>query len=296
MSKKDRVEREGASRRGFIKGTAAAGVGVAVVAGASRLGIAGPKAGDPPRIYPNQDESEVRWGFVIDLRRCTGCASCAAACKTENDVRLGTFRNGVIRHEQGTYPNTSRHFVPWLCNHCKNPLCLDGCPVDPVRATLEFPNGDVAEYWARGTYQRPDGLVLNDSTRCVGCGQCVNRCPYRARFLDRHLPAGGDPAEYDLTIVDPKASQKCTLCIHRLENGVVPACVNTCPAEARHVGNLNDPSSEINQLITDGQASGLLESVGTEPTVFYINLNEDAYSQGEEPRIEAGLQTVTPDL
>ncbi len=296
MTKRKNGKEVGANRRGFIKGSVAAGAGVAVVAGASRLGIAGPKAGDPPRIYPNQDESEVRWGFLIDLRRCTGCSSCAIACKTESDVRLGTFKNGVIQHEQGTYPNTTRHFVPWLCNHCKNPPCLAGCPVEPIRATLEFPSGEIAEYYARATYQRPDGLVLNDSERCVGCGQCVSRCPYRARFLDRHRPAGGDPASVGLTHPNPKASDKCTLCVHRLENGVVPACVNTCPAEARLVGNLNDPQSELNQRIAEGQAAGLLESVGTEPVVFYIGLNEEAYSQGEEPRTEAGLQNVTPDL
>lgn len=296
MSKQDNGKKTGASRRGFIKGTVAAGAGAAVVTGASRLGMAGPKAGDPPRIYPTQDDSEVRWGFLIDLRRCTGCSSCAIACKTENDIRLGTFRNGVIRHEQGTYPNTARHFVPWLCNHCKNPPCLASCPVDPVRATLEFPNGEIAEYHRRGTYQRPDGLVLNDPDRCVGCGQCVGLCPYRARFLDRHRAAGGDPAEVGLDITDPKASNKCSFCVHRLENGVVPACVNTCPAEARVVGNLNDPGSDLNARIAEGQAEGLLESVGTEPTVFYIGVNHEAYSNGEEPRVEAGLQTITPDL
>lgn len=281
------------TRREFIKHSAL--VGASVGAGAVVISVSGRQAKahdtdpmDEPTIFPDQDGSEVRWGFLIDLRACTGCNACAIACKTENSIRLGTFRSGVIQHEQGTYPATERHFVPWLCNHCKNPPCLNGCPVMAERAELTMPDGTVIEYWARATYQRPDGLVLIDQERCVGCGACVNMCPYEARYLDRVRPAGGDPSR--------TAADKCTLCNHRLENGVVPACVNTCPAEARIVGNLNDPSSVLNARITAAGASvsGLLEAAGTEPTVFYVNVSQEAYTDGEEPRREAGLQTVVP--
>jgi tetrathionate reductase subunit B len=159
------------TRRDFLKGTAAAGTAAGVAALTTEARAQCPP--DSPRIYPDQDGSEVRWAFVLDLRRCVGCQSCSVACKTENDVRLGYFRNGVIQHESGTYPATVRHFVPWLCNHCASPPCMDGCPVEPEKATFNFPGGDTVEYFRRGTYQRPDGLVLVDQSRCIGCGACV---------------------------------------------------------------------------------------------------------------------------
>jgi tetrathionate reductase subunit B len=97
--------------------------------------------------------------------------------------------------------------------------------------------------------------------------------------------AGGNP--------DSTAADKCSLCVHRLENGVVPACVNTCPHEARLIGNYNDATSNVRQAIdaAAGQVSVLLEGEGTDPRVFYIGLDEQAYLEGDEARKEAGLQT-----
>ena len=283
--KSARVGKDQNSRREFLAAVGAGTVAVGVTAHTSPAQAPNTK----PRIYPDQDQSEVRWGFLVDLRRCTGCNACAVTCKSEFDVRLGVFRNGVIEHESGTYPNPERRFVPWLCNHCAHPSCLVGCPVEPEKRTLTFPSGTKAEYWARATYQRPDGLVLVDQDRCVGCGTCVSLCPYQARYLDRGKEAGGDPTR-------PPAD-KCTMCFHRLEEGVVPACVNTCPAEARVIGNLNDPNSDINQRIQDAGANNVAaihESWGTEPRVYYIGLDQqeldDAHDLGEEARREAGLQ------
>lgn len=287
-----REKQKNITRRKFLKTGASAGAAAAAV-GVAGVGKARAQT-DKPEIYPDQDTSEVRWGFLVDLRRCVGCNGCAVACKTEFDVRLGRFRNGVITYDSGTYPDAKRDFVPWICNHCKKPPCLAKCPVEPVKASLEFPSGEKAEYWARATYQRPDGLVLVDQERCVGCGECVKSCPYNARYLDPVKAAGGDPASVGLSIASPKASDKCSLCIHRMENGVVPACVNTCQADARLVGNLNDSSSEISKRIAEAgdDAKTLLSSLGTEPAAYYIGLNDDAYSKGDEPRSEAGLQTV----
>jgi tetrathionate reductase subunit B len=86
--------------------------------------------------------------------------------------------------------------------------------------------------------------------------------------------------------------------MHRLEEGVVPACVNTCPAEARLIGNLNDTNSEISQRISSAgsAAATLLTSIGTEPQAYYIGLNDDAYTRGTEPRTEAGKQSEVPAL
>jgi tetrathionate reductase subunit B len=287
------------NRRDFLKGTVAALVGTGVVAGAGGLGVAPVRAADLKEgANPDQDSSEVRWAVLADLSRCSGCRACSIACKTENDVRLGVFRQGVKHYEAGEFPDTQRHFLPWMCNQCKNPSCLKRCPVDLTKGLLEFPNGDQVEYTGRATYQRPDGLVLIDQEACVGCGRCVEDCPYGVRYLDPAKPAGGDPAQYGLDIENPRAADKCTLCVHRLENGVVPACMNTCPAKTYTIGNINDPNSEISQRLAAAgdDVTALWESVGTEPMVFYIGLEEKAFTDGDDPKEEAGLQLITPGV
>ncbi len=294
------------TRRKFLKRSAAVGAGtvaLGVAVPGKRKGTGAAKAAtvadEPPYAFPDQDSSEIRWGFLIDLNKCMGCFACAVACKTEFDVRLGVFRSSVIYGETGTYPDTERKFIPWLCNHCREPRCLNRCPVEPVKAVLEFPNGDAVEYWARATYQRPDGLVLVDPDRCIGCGYCVKDCPYGVRYLDEFATAGGNPADYGYEIENPHPARKCDWCIHRLQEGIVPACVNTCTAGARMIGNLNDPDSEINKRIQEAgdRVSVLLEAVGTQPQVMYIDLDETVYTQGRDLRKEAGnKQRETPDI
>lgn len=249
------------------------------------------------RANPDQDAAPVRWGFLVDLARCRGCDACSVACKTQNDVRLGVFRNGVIKAEKGSYPDTRRVFVPWLCNHCRDPLCLQRCPVDPIKASLSFDDGSSIDYWRRATYQRPDGLVLVDADRCVGCGYCVEDCPYGARYLDWSRTAGGDPSSVGMSIDDPHPADKCDLCVNRLQNGVVPACVNTCASDARLAGNLNDPDSEISRRLAEAtDVTTLLASAGTVPQVFYLGLGDDhdAYDDGYDIRDDALLQYETP--
>lgn len=297
------------SRRDFLKATALTGavVGIAACDGETthlpgkQLECEDGGSNEDDGLFPDLDKSAIHWGFLVDLRRCTGCRACSVACKTENDVPLGRFRNGVVEHEDGDYPATKRNFVPWLCNHCAKAPCIKDCPVPPVKATLQFDSGDPVEYMARATYQRPDGLVLADPSRCVGCGQCVSLCPYNARFLNPNVAAGGDPADVGLTL--DKAigvASKCTRCIQRVSNGIVPACVNTCPAEARMIGNLNDSSSAIAKAIADAGdgAEKVLDSAGTASTTYYIGAAslDKSYNSGDEPRKEAGLQTNVPKL
>mgnify|MGYP005841430297 CR=1 FL=1 len=215
-----------------------------------------------------------RWGFLIDLERCIGCKACSVACKTEFGVPLGGFRSSVKEYESGTFPKVTRSFVPWLCNHCRNPICITECPVDEVEATFTFPDGSTQIYNKRATYQRPDGVVLIDQDRCIGCEACVELCPYKVRFLNpTKLSEYGDPV-----------AEKCTLCEHRLEKGLVPACVNTCQGNARISGDLNDSDSEISRLIREKNAKVLMPEMGTEPTCYYIALNPDAYSKGRDSR------------
>ncbi len=221
-----------------------------------------------------------RWGFLIDLDRCTGCKSCAVACKTEFNVPLGVFRSSVKEFETGKLPKATRSFLPWLCNHCRKPVCLEDCPVDETDAEFTWPDGTVEKYRKRATYQRPDGIVLVDQDRCVGCGACVEACPYRVRFLN--------PARKTVSpdAVGDNPAEKCDLCVHRLDAGIVPSCVNTCPSRARVVGDLEDPESEINKIIRakKKRINVLLPTKGTDPQCRYVSLNPLTYEKGRDTK------------
>lgn len=236
------------------------GAGAAAVVG---IVGAGASMALRPRQAHAQDTSEppVRWGFAIDLRKCTGCETCSIACKTQNKLPLGVFRNSVKFQEAGTYPATKLHALPWLCQHCSDAPCIANCPVDEIDAALTFPDGEIFVYAKKATYIRPDGVVRVDEDRCIGCGQCVALCPYKdannaisMRFLDP----------------ETNKANKCDFCINRVERGLAPACVQACPAGARVFGNLADAGSDINTLLDD--AGSLVKQVvsGTEPNTFYI--------------------------
>jgi tetrathionate reductase subunit B len=260
--------KKGLTRKEFLKLSATGAVAVA----AATATLSPPEA---------EARGMPRWVFVIDLDRCIGCKGCHVACKSEFDVRLGVFRSSVIDYDHGKYPNAKRDFLPWLCNHCDKPPCVEVCPVDPIEA--EF-NG--VKFKKRATYKRPDGIVLVDQDRCIGCGMCIMHCPYKVRSFDPGKRAGGNP--------DANPAQKCTFCEHRLEKGVVPSCVNTCTGRARHIGDLNDPNSEVSKLLKKHKARVLLPGKGTRPQVYYIGRNaeriNEALNKGADLRKEANSE------
>lgn len=227
-------------------------------------------------IMPAFASKGTKYAMLIDLRRCTGCRACQIACKSEFNVPLGYFMSSVKELTYGKYPDTKRDFVPWLCNHCSNPPCIDVCPVEPKTATFTFKNGVTVEYEKRATYKRPDGPVLVDHDRCTGCEKCVDICPYRVRFINPEIKAGGDKTK--------NSADKCTFCAHRIDEGVVPSCVNTCTGRARIFGDINDSDSEISKIMKENKTKVLLADLNTEPNVYYINLNEQAYEKGEDVR------------
>ncbi len=178
-----------------------------------------------------------RFAMVIDLRKCIGCHACAVACKSEFGVPLGAWRSAVKEAESGKFPATKRSFLPWLCNHCANPPCVKACPTDP-----------------KATIAREDGAVIVKDELCIGCEKCVEACPYGARYMH------------------PKTEivEKCTFCVHRVDQGVVPSCVNTCQGEARIFGDLNDPDSAVAKLLDEEDVDALLPELRTGPQVYYI--------------------------
>lgn len=205
-----------------------------------------------------------RYAMAIDVRRCQGCQTCAVACKMYNNLPKTVWRNRVVT-DGGSYVDTSRgeyphalfkQWVPTACQHCSNPPCMPVCPVG-------------------ATTIRPDGIVAVDNQACIGCGACVEACPYGARMLNESQieyyteHALGDynaPVHIDGTV------EKCDFCIHRLEAGMPPACMEFCPGGARHWGDLDDPESDISQYLAGVEAERLNEDAGTEPNCYYVNL------------------------
>ncbi len=251
----------------------------AAVAVAAAAATAAPLAEAVAAQAPARDAP--RWVMIIDLRKCIGCRACTISCKTENSVPIGNWRTAVQENMHGTFPNTKKTFVPVLCNHCegnekdKVPPCVKICPEWPdERVVYVNPDGEKIRYRNGATYKRPDGLILVDNSKCIGCGKCIKECPYGVRSFNPLVKAGKKPEEQGIT--------KCDFCQHRLDNGVEPACVNTCQGRARIFGDINDPNSEVSTLAKE---HGLLEDRDkstlqpdydkypdyTYPQVFYID-------------------------
>lgn len=182
-------------------------------------------------------------GFVINVKRCVGCKTCTVSCKMENTVAAGLARIRVLDDHQaevfdkptGTYPNPVRNFVPVPCQHCDNAPCVPVCPTGASK-------------------KREDGIVYVVKEDCIGCGVCVAACPYGSRQMDK----------------ESKKVDKCTLCMHRLEEGKDPMCVYCCPGRAITYGDLNDANSEAAKLVSSQTAKTIKSELGTGPAAYYI--------------------------
>ena len=210
-----------------------------------------------------------QYAMVIDLNKCVGCHACAVACRAEWKVPTeeGYRRNWVKRIGPEKTPHgLSFTFYPGLCNHCNSPVCVDVCPADPVERTFKsFTNGKTKKMTIKATFKEPfTGIVLIDKERCIGCGSCVEACPYGARYLDE-------------TLDEPKAD-KCTFCFERISKGEVPACVKTCIADARIFGDLEDPKSEVSKLVKVGARPLESKVVKIGPNVFWLGKEKDLHA------------------
>lgn len=185
-----------------------------------------------------QGEGGQRWAMVVDVQKCIGCQACTVSCIMENAAPENSFRTVVSTYEVKEDKRCGTYMLPRLCNHCANPPCIPVCPVG-------------------ATFQRKDGVVVVDGDRCVGCAYCVQACPYDARFINH----------------ETGKADKCTFCAHRVDEGLLPACVETCVGGARIFGDLNDPHSVVHQLLTENKVKVLKPEQGTQPHVFYLGLD-----------------------
>jgi len=177
----------------------------------------------------------MKYGFIIDNRKCIGCHACTVACKSEHDVPIGVNRTWVKQVEKGIFPNSRRVFSVLRCNHCTDAPCVEICPVQAL-------------------YIRNDGIVDFNNDRCIGCKSCMQACPYDALYIDP----------------ETHTAAKCNYCAHRVDIGLEPACVNVCPEHAIISGDMENPNSEIAQTLSREQVTVRKPEKGTDPNVFYI--------------------------
>lgn len=167
--------------------------------------------------------------IITDLNRCVGCLACSVACKGLNEVSIGEFWNRVVRvgpnpeFEGADYPNVYMYFLPVTCQHCANPECVSVCPTG-------------------ASFKDVDGTVQVDKEMCIGCGLCLDACPYGVRYIN----------------VDTNIAEKCTMCQTTMdeENGV-PQCVSQCSGNARWYGDWDEGlESFVGAFETDGEWTG----------------------------------------
>ncbi len=254
------------TRRDFLN-TAAKGAGAMALvvfgggfAFVSANTVSGKGDGSPGSL--KYDPSQHKYIYLVDVSKCIGCGSCVRACERENDVPSHYFRTWIERYHvsltrqvfvdspnggrDGFNPTvidadiTKSFFVPKLCNHCTNTPCAQLCPVG-------------------ASFVSPDGLVLVDEERCIGCSYCVQACPYGSRFIHP----------------ETHTASKCTLCCHRLAKGLTTACVQNCPTAARRLGDSKKLGDEVTQIIASSNIRVLKAELHTEPKCFYINCSQE---------------------
>jgi Fe-S-cluster-containing dehydrogenase component len=203
-----------------------------------------------------------RYGMVVDLKRCYGCYACVMACKVKNHTPPGVFWARLLKGERGEFPNTMRQSLPVLCMQCEDPSCQEVCPTG-------------------ATHTLDNGIVVVDSDKCMGCKYCMMACPYGARYSvdswESYFPDGLPLSEYEEFAKKyweehsgNGVATKCDFCRDKLEVDEKPACVMACPANARIIGDLDDPKSEVSILIRQQRGTQLNPELGNNPKVYYL--------------------------
>jgi molybdopterin-containing oxidoreductase family iron-sulfur binding subunit len=269
------------SRRSFLKvaGVAAIGLGAAPA-----MNFASSDSHGTAVATKNKKAEALtakRWGMVIDTNKITDevVENIVAACHKAHNVpdfnlEVDTEKypkTRPVNHKQevkwiweeefhNAFPDKEDEFLaekfhnlPFLvtCNHCKNPPCVQACPT-------------------QATFQREDGIVLMDFHRCIGCRFCMAACPFGARSFNFRDPRPFvDETNPDFPTRTKGVVEKCNLCAERLAQGKQPHCVEASQG-AIVVGDLEDPESEVRALLNEHYTIRRKQSLGTEPSVYYV--------------------------
>lgn len=194
-----------------------------------------------------------RWGLLIDTSKCAAdCTACVEACGAEMGLpdhgRPATDAQ-YIRKVRVREPSGREHSLPVMCQHCAKPACVEVCPTG-------------------ASMKRADGIVLVDRHICIGCRYCMMACPYKARSFAHEDQTAQQPH-------NPRGKgtvEACTLCVHRIDEGRAPACVEACQGRAKGAmvfGDLNDPASEIARRVKTEATTRIRADLGLEPGVRY---------------------------
>ena len=203
-------------------------------------------------------------GFYVDVQRCIGCRTCQVACKDRHNLQAaGPRTRRVGSFECGMYPEVGMFHLTVSCNHCDDPACMKVCPMKAI-------------------HKGPHGEVLVDQQKCIGCKMCANACPYdvpvfntegRTSYFGDKQPLVVRPAKPH-TERTPGKAEHCTLCVHRTERGLLPACVEACGIHAMTLVDYDNPTPETAKLIE--AARPMNEAAGTHPKIRYIARHMDA--------------------
>ncbi len=233
-------------RREFLK-TGAVVAGVTLGPGVLLYSVAHSRAPEEGA------SSRQRWGMLIDTTKCgDGCNDCVTACNTENGLSGHTgpqdsqwIRKVDIKDLRTGYVQS----LPMMCQHCENPPCVDVCPTG-------------------ASMKRADGIVLVDRHSCIGCRYCMMACPYKARSFV-HEPLTNQNPEV------PRGKgcvESCTFCVHRVDRGETPACVEACNSSGSGgmlFGDLNDPDSEVARAMKANNTVEVREDLRLNTSVRY---------------------------
>jgi len=237
------------NRRDFLRSGAA--VATATLApGVTLIAFGGSQA------RANSDANK-RWGLLIDANKCSAdCSACVTACSNENGWKdTGHPETDAQWIRKVTLKNTETGrevTAPVMCQHCETPPCVDVCPTG-------------------ASFKRSDGIVLVDKHSCIGCRYCMMACPFKARSFV-HEPLNNQKAHA------PRGKgtvESCTLCVHRVDEGRIPACVEACNSTGHGAivfGDLRDPDSDISKRLAEYASVSLRPDLTLNPGVRYTNL------------------------